>query len=172
MSADSKKRQEAFEQVQRLLIKRVKEGALDESAIQNISSYAASPKKYKLQHMEELAVPRLQVETKRLVLCFDYLNERTCIYDQFDSTKSRALINLFAKVTSCEVSAFPSSGIVRDTIRNTSPYTSLFGGKLTPDVTTLQETELPDGGRVFFFITENKFNIVSIESRHRNLNQT
>jgi hypothetical protein len=48
-------------------------------------------------------------------------------------------------------------------------FISLFNG-LSKEVDELKETEFCDG-RFFFFITEQYFHIVSIETKHRNIDK-
>ena len=52
---------------------------------------------------------------------------------------------------------------------NVPPYESLFT-KVSPEVTKMEETEFCEG-RLFFFITEPYFNIVSVETKHRNIDR-
>lgn len=106
-------------------------------------------------------------EAQKLLLCFDYLNWKTCLFTQFDDTKARALMAIFEKVSKCEVNKFPELRLVRDSIKPTSPYESLFVG-LSPDV-DMKETDLPGDSRIFFFLENVRFNIVSIETKHRNI---
>lgn len=106
-------------------------------------------------------------ESKRFHLCFDYFNWNTCVLTQFDDTKARTLLKIFEGVTKCELKRFPELKLVRDSVSNTPTYESLFSGAgVSPDV-DMRETELPGNGRMFFFLVEHHFNIVSIETKHR-----
>lgn len=138
-------------------------------SVETLESIAKLPSDWKIPE-KATTVPSettQQDETRKFTLCFDYLNLDVCVYAQFDPTKARALIRLFKRVNDCEIRRLGAEGIVRDTITNTAPYESLFTN-LSPDI-EMKEAELPDGGRVFFFIAEHRFNIVSIESAHRNI---
>ena len=104
---------------------------------------------------------------KKFQISFDHLNWDTCYWKGFSATQGKGLVRLLERVCGCEIRHLPTSGIIRDNINNTRPYTSLFS-RLSPDV-ELKEAELAGGGRVFFFITKHKFHIVSIENQHRDI---
>jgi regulator of RNase E activity RraB len=163
MSEDSKKRQELFEQLTNVLRKKVKDGVkLD--FLERLKAFVSSPKNWDL--VERVALPASQVETQKFLLCFDSLNEEECNLS-LTQGQVKALLALLKQITNMEVNALPSSRIVRDSIPNAPPYSSLFR-KLSPDVSTLLETELGEG-RVFFFTVGNKFHMVSVEANHRNI---
>lgn len=158
MSEDSKKRQELLKQI----ANRGQQANI--SLVERVKEFLFAPSKWDIVERTTSLPGDTDVEAQKFILNFDYLKLDICVFG-FDSTKARALIRLFQRITVCQVNALISSGIVRDNISNTPPYESLFGG-LSPEV-EMKETELPDGGRVFFFITGNKFKIVSIETQHR-----
>lgn len=106
-------------------------------------------------------------ELSTFIVSFDHLEIDECVFNQFDSVKTGALVRLLKRVNDCEVNRLGAERIVRDNISCTGAYVSLFNN-LSPDI-EMKETELPGNGRVFFFITRNRFNIVSIESIHRNI---
>lgn len=89
-----------------------------------------------------------------------------CKLDPCTSPKAEALVKKFKIITDCEIRNKQS--IIRDSVERVGEYESLFN-KLTPDVQKLHEVEFASEGRIFFFHTEEKFNVVSIETIHRNI---
>ena len=157
MDKDSKRRNEA--------IKRLKP-KLYNFPVDTVEKIAQLPTDYKFP--PSVAVnAEIEEETKKFVLRFDFLDWETCNFEQFDQTKARTLIKKFQYITSLQVNQLSSSGIVRDSVKDTKEYRSLFE-HLSPDI-DLKETELSEGGRIFFFIVEESFYIVSIETKHRNI---
>lgn len=106
-------------------------------------------------------------EIKRFLLCFDYLAEAECKLESFNTGNARGLMTAFKKITDCEVRR--KKDLIRDKINNIKPYDSLFR-KLSPEV-DLYEIGFSGDGRIFFFHIEEKFNIVSIETIHRNIDK-
>ena len=158
-SGSQKQRQLAIKKVQ---------GRLHALPIETLEKLAKVPNDWAIpEKATTLPEGASQENGGKFILCFDYLNWDVCVFDHFDSTKGRALVRKLQMVAQCESSALPGLHLVRDNISNNPPYTSLFNG-LSPDV-EMKETELPDSGRIFFFITGCKFNIVSIETNHRNI---
>ena len=150
-----------------LAIKKV-QGRLHALPIETLEKLAKVPNDWAIpEGATTLPENNAQDNDGKFILCFDYLNWDICVFDHFDSTKGRALVKKFQVIAQCEPSALLGLNLVRDNISNNPPYTSLFLD-LSPDV-AMKETELPDGGRIFFFITGCKFNIVSIETKHRDI---
>lgn len=135
--------------------------------IESVEKLAKVPNDWKFPEQVANIPTSTEEEAQRLLLCFDYLNWKTCLFTQFDDTKAKALIAMFEKVSKCEVSKFPELRLVRDSITSTPNYKSLFDG-LSPDV-DMKEADLPGNGRVFFFLESIKFNVVSVETKHRNI---
>lgn len=158
MSEDSKKRQELSRQINTKL------HTADISNIEKVATFLVAPKKWALVSTMPLTT---ETEENKMCLSFDYLNDKECLFDQFDSTKGRKIIDIFKQVTSCPVNKFPSLKLSRDSVGRIEPYTSLFS-QLSDDVERLMETELGDG-RIFFFIIDPFFHVVSIETKHRNI---
>jgi hypothetical protein len=161
MNSESAKRQH----LKREIAKRIE--SIDITTLEKVANVFARPKKWKVIEESTVFPSDKEVETRKFVICFDYFNWNTCHLDQFNPTRARKLLQILESVSKCEVSKFPALKLVRDTITKTPPYESLFAN-LTPDVTKICETEFCDG-RIFFFVTEPYFNIVSIETIHRNL---
>ena len=164
MSADSKKREELLKQI----TQKVK-GGMNMTLLERITSFINKPKDFDLIERAATLPSDKVPEAENFILCFKYLNWNECVFDQFDPTKGRAFVRLLKNISDCEVKDAVSSGIIRDNVDNTAPYTSLFTN-LSPD-TEMKESELPDGARIFFFIVGKKFNIVSVETRHRNIDR-
>ena len=158
MGGDSKKRQELKKQIEKRIL-----GGVDITAVEKVASFLYSPKKWQL--IESIAIP-LTDEAQKLIICFDNLNWNECLFDQFDSTKGRRLIDILSKVAKCEINKFPELKLARDSVEAKGEYKSLFT-HLSKDVQRLEEVELGDG-RIFYFITPPYFNVVSIETKHRN----
>ncbi len=159
MSEDSKKRQE----LKRQITNKAQSAPLE--LVENIATVLNSPKKW--QMVERVATIPTGLEAKKFIISFDYLNTNECLFDQFDPAKGKKLIQILEQVSKCEIAKFPELKLVRDSIRRIRPYESLFS-KLTKEVDQLQETELCEG-RIFFFITEPFFHVVSIETKHRDI---
>lgn len=131
-----------------------------------------------VEHLAELPTDHVfssEVATSRthndapqcFILKFDYLKEKTCEFGQLDGTKMNKILSIFKRVTNLTPQNLPSSGIIRDKIERNKPYLDLFTN-LSPDVDLL-EASLPAGGRMFFFYTDIEFQIISIETKHRNI---
>lgn len=161
MSEDSKKRNELKKQILS------KAQVADIKLVERVAGLFNSPKKWAIVELATTIPSNGEVENKKFVICFDYLNWKTCVFDQFDATKGKKLIEIFKKVTDCETSKFPELRLVRDSVGRKGVYELLFSC-LSEDVSELKETELGEG-RVFFFIIEAKFYVVSIETKHRNV---
>ena len=111
-------------------------------------------------------IPGIQdQEVKKFLVCFDYLDDDECKLDSFNTGNARGLLTAFKKITACEVRK--KKDIIKDKINNTSPYDSLFR-KLSPEV-DLYEIGFSGSGRIFFFHIEEKLNVVSIETIHRDI---
>ncbi len=158
MSEDSKRRQELLKQI----ANRGQQAHI--SYLERVKEFLFAPKKWEIVERTTSLLGDADPDAQRFILCFDYLKFDICVFD-FDAAKARALIRLFHRISTCQANTLVSPGIVRGNVINVPPYASLFNG-LSPEV-EMKETELPEGGRVFFFVTGIKFNIVSIESRHR-----
>ena len=104
---------------------------------------------------------------KEFVLRFTYLKENICCYEQIDETKTKALFRKLKQITELTSKTLPASNLIRDSILNKPPYTSLFTG-LPPDA-DVKETELPNAGRIFFWLLQEKFFVISIETKHRDI---
>ena len=102
-------------------------------------------------------------EVKKFLVCFDYLDDGECKLEPFNTGNAKGLLTALKKVTGCEVRK--KKDIVRDKIYNNLPYCSLFR-KLSPEV-VLYEMGFSGEGRIFFFHVEEKFNVVSVETIHR-----
>lgn len=159
MSEDSKKRQELKRQIDN------KTQVVDLKIVDKIANYLNSPKKWDI--IERVATIQKGIETQKFIISFDYLDWDECVFEQFDKSKGKKFLEILDKVSKCEIARLPELKIIRDSVRRISPYDSLFKN-LEDDVNELKETELCDG-RIFFFITEPKFHIVSIETKHRNI---
>lgn len=150
-----------------LAIKTVK-AKLHALPIETLEKLAKVPNDWQIPEGATTVLSTGEKSSRKCVLCFDYLKWNVCVFEHFDSTKARALVRLFQDIKTCEAHDLPASHLIRDNVSNSPTYRTLFNG-LSPDI-QMKETELPGAGRVFFFITEEiKFNIVSIESIHRNL---
>lgn len=161
MSDNSKKRHELKKQ----LDSKAQIANLDN--IQNAINYLTSPKKFNLVEGATTIPTGKQIETQRFIICFDYLNWNTCEFEQFKPANGKKLLSILEQVAKCQINKFPELKLGRDSVSRGGPYESLFA-KVTPDVSHLEETEFCDG-RFFYFITEPHFNVVSIESKHRNI---
>ena len=158
MGEDSKKRQELKKQIE----KRISGGA-NITIVEKVASLLCSPKKWQI--VESIATP-LTDEAQKFIICFDYLNWSECFFDQFNSAKGKKLVHILSKVAKCEVNKLSELKLSRDSVEAKGEYASLFSS-LSEDVQRLEETELCDG-RMFYFITIPYFNVVSIETKHRN----
>ncbi len=159
MNSESKKRN----QLKKDIVGKVQTAKIE--TIEKIAKILKSPNEWKIVEKITTLPAGKNIETQKFILCFEYLNWNQCHFTQFDQAKGKKLVEILEKVTKCEINKFPELKLVRDSVKRMVPYDSLFIN-LTPDVTELKETELC-GGRVFFYITEPKFNIVSIETKHR-----
>lgn len=159
MNEDSKKRQHLKKQI----ASKAQIAPLE--FVEKVANVLNSPKKWSI--VERVATIPNGVETQKFIISFDYLDWDECVFEQFDKSKGKKLLEILDRVSKCEIARLPELKIIRDSVRRISPYDSLFKN-LEDDVNELKETELCDG-RIFFFITEPKFHIVSIETKHRNI---
>lgn len=110
-------------------------------------------------------------QDQKIIIRFDFFCEKECEFNNFDETYIRVLINKFKRITDCTVNNLPIIGIIRDTLdpgNQHKAYSSLF--LLVPPDASIHESELPQAGRFFFFRAQDVVQIVSIETKHRNLN--
>lgn len=105
---------------------------------------------------------------KKFVLKFDELNGNCCNFSQIDQAKARGIIEKFKQITQATPNSLGQTRLIRDSVNNTGQYQSLFTN-LSPDVNKLQEIEISGGGRIFSYMRENYFYIVSIETHHRDI---
>jgi hypothetical protein len=159
MSEDSKKRQQLKKQIEN------KAQVLDIKVVEKVANYLNSPKKWDI--VEKIATIQNNLEAQRFVISFDYLNWKECVFEHFDPTKGKKLLEILDKVSKCQISKFPELRLIRDSVGRIGAYQSLFNG-LSKEVDELKEIDFCDG-RIFFFITEPYFNIVSVETKHRNI---
>lgn len=166
MSNDSQKRQELKRQIAN------RAQIADIKIVEKVASVLNSPKKWEIVERIERATTfpnDKAVESRRFIICFDYFNWKTCQLEQFNPAKGRKLLEILEQVAKCEINKFPTLKLTRDSVTNVSPYQSLFA-KVSPEVTRIDETEFCEG-RLFFFITEPHFNLVSVETKHRNIDK-
>lgn len=163
MADDSqKKRQELKRQIAN------KAQIVDIKIVEKIAGVLNSPKKWDI--IERVTTLPLGVEeNQRFIICFDYFNWDSCHFDQFNPAKGKKLLEILEQVAKCEINRFPQLKLSRDSVGRVAPYESLFS-KVSPEVTRIDETEFGDG-RLFFFVTEPCFNIVSVETKHRNIDR-
>jgi len=163
MSNDQKKRQELKKQI----TSKAQTANID--LVEKVAGLLNTPKKYEIVERASTFPNNKEIETRRFILSFDYLNWNACKFDQFNPAKGQKLLEIFEQVTTCEINRFPELKLSRDSVSNVSPYESLFS-KVSPEVTKMEETEFCEG-RLFFFITEPYFNVVSVETKHRNIDR-
>lgn len=159
MSEDLKKRQELKRQIE----SRAQVANID--VVEKVANFLNHPKKWML--IESVATLKTSIETQRFIISFDYLDTNECVFEQFCPAQGRKLIQIFEQISKCEVRKFPELRLIRDSVNRIKPYDTLFSN-LTREVDQLQETEFC-GGRIFFFITEPYFHIVSVETKHRDI---
>src|SRR3990167_3560874 len=106
MGEDSKKRQELKRQIDN------KAQVADLKIVEKIANYLSSPKKWQL--VERVATIPTGLEAQKFIISFDYLNSDECLFDQFDPTKGRKLIQILERVAKCEIAKFPELNLVRD----------------------------------------------------------
>ena len=98
-------------------------------------------------------------------LIFATYNHNECEISLLQNTKDVAkLIRLFNRITECNQKDLSTAGIVRDKINKGSSYESLF--KTIPPDTELLEAEYTQTGRLFFYIYQTYFCIVTVKVRH------
>lgn len=164
MSEDSKKRHELKKQIAS------KTQTADIKIVEKVAGLLNSPREWDIVKRVERATTfptDRAVESRRFVICFDYFNWNACYFEQFNPAKGKKLLEVLEMVAKCEINKFPELKLGRDSVTNTAPYKSLFA-KVSPEVTKIDETEFC-GGRIFFFVTEPFFNLVSVETKHRNI---
>jgi hypothetical protein len=164
MGEDTKKlRQELSRQINARL------PSVEIKVLHEVVNFFKSPKKFSIEKVATFSGTK-NIETQKFIISFEHLNLKECEFEQFDSTKGKKVFQIFETVSRCEVKDFPAMKLIRDSIdKSSGVYFSLFS-KLTDDVTKLHETECC-GGRIFFFIIEPYFYIVSIETKHRNIDK-
>lgn len=160
MSGDSKKRQELKKQI----VSRTQNA--DIKIVEKVASLLNSPKKWDI--VERVATIQNNIEEEKFQISFEYLNWNECIFEQFDKVKGKKFLEFLDKISKCKVGKLPELRIIRDSVGRVHPYDSLFRN-LTDEVNELKESDLGDEGRIFFFITEPYFHIVSVETKHRNI---
>lgn len=163
MSDDQKKRHELKKQI----ASKAQIASID--LVEKVAGLLNSPKKWDIIERASTFPGDKGFETQRFILSFDYLNLNACEFEQFDPAKGKKLIQILEQVATCEINKFPTLRLSRGTVKNIAPYESLFS-RVSPEVTSIEETEFCDG-RLFFFITEPFFHIVSVESKHRNIDR-
>ena len=179
MSNDSKKRHQLNRQIadrlkdvrDKKLTKSIVSRAqsVDIGVVEKVAAVLHSPKKWDIIEKATTFPVGKNPETQKFVICFDYFNWRTCNLEQFNPAKGKKLLEILEQVATCTINRFPELRLIRDSISRTPVYESLFA-TVSPEVTKINETELCEG-RLFFFITEPRFNIVSVETKHRNIDR-
>lgn len=166
MSKDSKRRRQA---IKRLLSKLYH---IKPKGIEALISYAdkivrlpnGSPLPPEVTNIKS----EMEDKAKEFGLRFDYLDWDNCVLKQFNEAKARALLEKFKYITSIQPNELPRSRIIRDNIPNKGEYKSLYRKLPSPDI-DLKEIKFAGEGRIFCFIFEGNFYIVSIETEHRNI---
>jgi len=97
---------------------------------------------------------------------YDY-NQNECELHDISQAQAKALINKFNLINDTTPHTIATSGLVKDNIDNSGPYSCLYRN-LPPDI-ELKESNLPNGGRVFFYLISKYFCVVSIKARHIDL---
>lgn len=115
----------------------------------------------------------IEPEDRKLALRFDYFIEDECVLDVFNKTAINALLFIFKRITSLTTRELPLSGLIRGNLNAAGErykaYSSLFSkvfSRASEDV-VIKEIEFLGDGRIFCFLDEERFQIVSIETKHR-----
>jgi len=110
---------------------------------------------------------------KKIVIRFDSILENECNWTKLDQTKVKAMLSIFGRLTAMKVGELPHCGLVRKELDRSDPryksYQSLFL-HIPPDV-VIKEIELPEGGRIFFYMRGEQCFIASIETQHRSIDR-
>lgn len=163
MSEDSKRRQ----QLKKDFGNRAQ--VIDIKVLEKLTEVVKHPKNWDIVERTSVMQSNDNIETQKFIICFDDLNWNECVFTQFDQSKGKKLVEILKNVSSCEINKFPALRLIRDSVGRVSPYDSLFLN-LSKDVTELKEADFCEG-RMFFYIIEPYFNIVSIETNHRNIDR-
>ena len=163
MSEDSKRRNELKKQIAS------RAQTADIKVVEKIAGFLHAPKKWDIVERATTFPTNKEIESHRFVICFDYFNWNACHLDQFNTAKGKKLLEILEQVAKCEVNKFPTLRLSRDSVTRVPPYESLFA-KVSPEVSRIEETEFCEG-RLFFFLTEPHFNLVSVETKHRNIDR-
>lgn len=161
MSGDSKKRDELKRQIVN------KAQTADINIVEKIAGYLNAPKKFDIVERATTFPSDSNLEVQKFIISFDYFNWDACQFEQFNPAKGRKLLEILEQVAKCEINKLPELRLSRDSVQRVAPYLSLFT-TVSPEVSRIEETEFCDG-RVFYFVTEPYFNIISVETKHRNI---
>jgi len=146
----------------------------DEKQLIQLDKIANTPRGKSLIPVEVADEPPQEgLEDRKFILKFEYFQEDVSLLQSIDVVKLKAIIKKFHTITALDVSGLQSSGLIRCTLnkkdRQHKEYIPLFD-RMPEDVENLHETELPGGGRIFFFYASEFFYIFAIDTIHRNLN--
>lgn len=154
---ERKQKRMEWEMEQQLKKNRIDQIPIDSSLIP--ASVAISPLFNELREY-------LTSENYKLIFA-SYNYDQCELHRLTNTSKSRALIQLFNRITKTNKSNMPTSGIIRNNVRNSGQYCSLF--KTIPPDTELKEADFAGEGRVFFYLVQNYFCIVAIQVQHKNI---
>jgi len=114
-----------------------------------------------------------ELQDKNLVVRFDYYNESICVFDPINSSKAVSVFRKLQKFTSLTLNKLPNSGLIRCKMnrkkKQYKSYNSLFAS-IPEEIENIYETEFSGEGRIFWFKIKNNIQIISIETKHRNIN--
>ena len=106
-------------------------------------------------------------ENERVVFSFESYNNNHCRIGSIDKTEAKKLTKELKKISITRAKHFrhqSTSGIACKQVHNSGGYSCLFTG--IPEDIELLEVDYSGSGRVFGYIVNNIFNIVTIGKEH------
>lgn len=107
-------------------------------------------------------------ENRRVVFSFEVYNSNQCRIGSIDKAEAKKLTKELKKISSTPTKHFRhqgASGIACKSVHNSGNYAVLFNN--VPEDIDLLEIDYSGTGRVFGYIVNNIFNIVTIGKEHR-----
>lgn len=163
MNNDSKKRQVLKAQI----ANRVQIANIE--SVEKALKFLTAPKKFNLIELATTIPTNREIEAQKFIICFDCFNWGASQFDQFNPSKGKKLLAILEQVAKCYINRFSELKLGRDSVNRVQPFESLFS-TVSPEVNKLEETEFCEG-RLYYFITEPRFNLVAVDTKHRNVDR-
>lgn len=129
-----------------------------------------NPKRIEGRYIQD-KVTNIKREDSHYVISYKHYNDKECELNSVDRARMRKILVDYRKICKCdEVGQLIANGIDHKPVYCENDYKKIFKG-LDPEQIDMREDVLGGSERLYYFITDNLFNIVCIKKKHLETNK-